>query len=884
METVILEKGYNPEKIEERWYRFWIEHKLSHADENSLSKPFSIVIPPPNITGSLHIGHALNNTLQDILMRWKRMDGYNALWIPGTDHAGIATQNVVEKQLAKEGINRLELGREAFVKRVWEWKEESGGTIIQQLKRLGASCDWDRERFTMDEGLSLAVREVFVNLYEEGLIYKDYYITNWCPRCLTALSDLEVEYHETKGKLYHIKYPLRDEKESLIVATTRPETMLGDTALAVNPNDKRYKKFVNKKAILPIVERILPVIPDEYVDESFGTGVLKVTPAHDPYDFEIGKRHHLPQVKVLDEMGIMNENAGIYKGLERGECRKRLVKDLDEKGFLGKIEDYHHAVGHCYRCHTTVEPFLSEQWFVKMKELAEPAIDAVNKGKIKIIPKGWENTYFEWMNNIKDWCISRQIWWGHRIPAWYCKDCKKIIVSRKDPSSCPQCKGKDLEQETDVLDTWFSSALWPFSTMGWPEKTKDLEVFYPTSVLITSFDILFFWVARMIMMGLKFMKDVPFRDVYIHALIRDAHGEKMSKTRGNVIDPLVMMEKYGTDAFRFTLAALSSQGRDISLSEETIEGYRHFANKLWNAARFTFMNLKDYSHETIDKDRLKYELADRWILSRLQSVIESVRGSLEEYRFNEAAHSLYQFVWHEFCDWYIELTKQRLNSKGDERLTAQFVLVTAFETILRLLHPFMIFITEELWQHFPHEEKSIMVSSYPKADKGMIDREAEEKMRLLIDVISAIRNIRGEMDISPGKKVDVILNFEKENNLSLFREKTDYILNLARINDLKLIKDSVKPKGSASAFVNGIEIFLPLEGLINYEEERERLERELKKVETELLVYKKKFSSKDYLTKAPKEVIDKDRFKQTSLTEKQTKLKKHIQKILELKG
>lgn len=883
MKVVVLEKGYDPKRVEEKWYKFWIEHQLSHGDENSQKKSYSIVIPPPNITGTLHIGHALNNTLQDILIRWKRMEGYNTSWILGTDHAGIATQNVIEKQLAEEGIDRQKYGREAFIKKVWDWKEKSGGTIIQQLKRLGASCDWERERFTMDEGLSKAVREVFVRLYEEGLIYKDYYIVNRCPRCLTALSDLEVEYQETRGKLYYIRYPLLDKQESLIVATTRPETMLGDTALAVNPEDERYSHYIGKKAILPIIERILPIIPDNHVDTSFGTGVLKVTPAHDPYDFEIGKRHNLTQVKVINEMGIMNEEAGIYKGLDTLECRKKLINDLKSEGFLIKIEDYNHSIGHCYRCKSTVEPLPSKQWFVKMEPLAKPAIDAVKKGKIKIIPKGWENTYFEWMYNIKDWCISRQIWWGHRIPAWYCKDCEEIIVSREDPEKCSKCEGLNIEQDTDVLDTWFSSALWPFSTMGWPKKTKELKVFYPTSVLVTSFDILFFWVARMIVMGLKFMKDIPFRDVYIHALIRDAYGEKMSKTRGNVIDPLIMMKKYGTDAFRFTLAALSSQGRDISLSEETIEGYRHFINKIWNSARFTLMNTKDYPKGPIDRDKLRYELVDKWILSRLQSIIESVKKALEEYKFNEAANSLYQFIWHEFCDWYIELSKPRLNSKGQEKFTAQSVLVKTLDIVLRLLHPFMPFITEELWQHLPQNGKSIMISQYPKVDKKMMDRDAEEKMKLLINVINAIRNIRGEMDVSPNKKVDVILNFEKGNNLSFFKEKKDYILGLGKINELKLTTNFSKPKGSASAIVNGIEIFMPLEGLIDYDEERKRLRKELKKVEEELLVYNKKFSNQDYLSKAPKEVIAKDRLKYSSLTEKQTKLKKHIENILELK-
>jgi valyl-tRNA synthetase len=883
-EAVILEKGYDPKRVEDKWYKFWIERKFSHGDENSSKESYSIVIPPPNVTGSLHIGHALNVTMQDILARWKRMEGYNTSWIPGTDHAGIATQNVVEKQLAEKGQTRQEFGREAFIKRVWEWKEESGGTILQQLKRLGASCDWERERFTMDEGLSRAVREVFVSLYEEGLIYKDYYITNWCPRCHTALSDLEVEYQESEGKLYHIKYPLEDGSGSLIVATTRPETMLGDTALAVNPEDERYTDYLNKKAVLPIVERVLPIIPDKHVDTEFGTGVLKVTPAHDPHDFEIGKRHNLHQVKVIGKTGLMNKEAGIYEGLDVLECRKRLVSDLKEKGFLIKIEDYHHSVGHCYRCKVVIEPLPSKQWFVRMKPLAEPAIKAVKNGKIRIIPKGWENTYFEWMNNIRDWCISRQIWWGHRIPAWYCKECNAITVSREDPDKCNKCGSSNIEQETDVLDTWFSSALWPFSTMGWPEKTKELTAYYPTSVLVTSFDILFFWVARMIMMGLKFMKDIPFRDVYIHALIRDAHGEKMSKTRGNVINPLVMVDKYGTDAFRFTLAALSSQGRDISLSEDTIEGYRHFANKIWNSARFTLMNLKDDSEGSADNGEMKYELADIWILSRLHSVTGNVKKALGEYKFNEAASLLYQFVWHEFCDWYIELIKPRLNSTGQDKKTVQSVLVTALDTILRLLHPFMPFITEEIWQNLPRDCESIMITDYPRVNETMIDNDAEKKMKLLIDVITAIRNIRGEMGIAPGKKINVTLNFEKENNLSLFQEKSEYILSLAKVSDLTITTGSNKTKGTASAIVGGIEIFIPLEGVADIKEESKRLEKKLEKVKQELAFYEKKFSNKGYMKKAPKEVIEKDKSQHASLKEQQVKLEKHLQKILEIEG
>src|SRR3990170_6253726 len=742
-----MEKIFEPKKIEERWYKFWLEKGYFHANENSDKKSYCIVIPPPNITGALHIGHALNNTIQDILTRWKRMEGFNTLWMPGTDHAGIATQNVIERQLLAEGTDRHKLGREEFVERVWKWKERSGGDIIRQLKRLGASCDWERERFTMDEGLSKAVREVFVRLYDEGLIYKGDRLINWCPRCHTALSDLEVEHEEQKGHLYHIKYPVKNTSDFITIATTRPETMLGDTAVAVNPDDERYKNFTGKIVTLPIVNREIPVIADSYVDKNFGTGALKITPAHDPNDFEIGTRHNLLQVKVIAEDGTMNENAGKYKGLDRFKCRKALLSDLENEGFLIKVEDYVHSVGKCYRCKTIVEPNLSKQWFVKIKPLSEPALEAVKDGRIRIIPKGWENTYFEWMNNIKDWCISRQIWWGHRIPAWNCLDCGDITVSKTDVKECSKCKSKNIEQESDVLDTWFSSALWPFSTLGWPENTKELEAFYPTSVLVTSFDILFFWVARMIMMGLKFRGDIPFRDVYIHALVRDSEGQKMSKSKGNVIDPLIMMEKYGTDAFRFTLAAFAAQGRDIKLSEERIEGYRNFANKIWNAFRFAMMNLEDYisSQDIVGQgfslavskpEGLPYnlQLSDRWIISRLQKAIADTRKGLTEYKFNESAGTIYQFFWHELCDWYIEIIKPRLAASPEERKTAQSVLLYVMENSLRLLHPFMPFITEELWQQLPHKGDSIMAAEYPVYNEALLNEENEKEMNLIMGI------------------------------------------------------------------------------------------------------------------------------------------------------
>ena len=887
-----MEKIFEPKKIEERWYKFWLEKGYFHANENSDKKSYCIVIPPPNITGALHIGHALNNTIQDILIRYKRMEGFNTLWMPGTDHAGIATQNVVERQLLAEGTDRHKIGREKFVERVWKWKEKSGGDIIRQLKRLGASCDWERERFTMDEGLSKAVREVFVRLYDEGLIYKGDRLINWCPRCHTALSDLEVEHEEQKGHLYHIKYPVKNTSDFITIATTRPETMLGDTAVAVNPDDERYKNFTGKIVTLPIVSREIPVIADSYVDKNFGTGALKITPAHDPNDFEIGTRHNLLQVKVIAEDGTMNENAGKYKGLDRFKCRKALLSDLENEGFLIKVEDYVHSVGKCYRCKTIVEPNLSKQWFVKIKPLSEPALEAVKDGRIRIIPKGWENTYFEWMNNIKDWCISRQIWWGHRIPAWNCLDCGEITVSKTDVKECSKCKSKNIEQESDVLDTWFSSALWPFSTLGWPENTKELEAFYPTSVLVTSFDILFFWVARMIMMGLKFRGDIPFRDVYIHALVRDSEGQKMSKSKGNVIDPLIMMEKYGTDAFRFTLAAFAAQGRDIKLSEERIEGYRNFANKIWNAFRFAMMNLEDYisSQDIVGQgfslavskpEGLPYnlQLSDRWIISRLQKAIADTRKGLTEYKFNESAGTIYQFFWHELCDWYIEIIKPRLAASAEERKTAQSVLLYVMENSLRLLHPFMPFITEELWQQLPHSGESIMTAEYPVYNEALVNEDFEREMILIMEISRGIRNIRSEMNISLAKKLDVILRTGDEKKLQMIERQNLYISELSRLKNLSVTRNGKEPKMAATAVVEDIEIFVLLEGVIDIQEERNRLGRELEKINSDIATLNKRLSNRDFINRAPKDVVEKDREKYQSLTVIAEKIQQNLLRL-----
>ena len=712
----MMEKVYDPHKIEQEWYDTWMKKGYFKAESVSGKPPFSMVIPPPNVTGSLHMGHALNNTLQDIVTRYKRMAGFNALWVFGMDHAGIATQNVVERELAKEGMTRDMLGRERFVERVWEWKERSGGAIIEQLKRLGASCDWSRERFTMDAGLSRAVREVFVRLYREGLIYRGDYIINWCPRCETALSDLEAEHEETKGFLYYIKYPLADGSGTLTVATTRPETLLGDTAVAVNPDDERYGRYVGQYVTVPIVGRKVPVIGDTYVDTAFGTGVLKVTPAHDLNDFEIGRRCALEVVKVIDEKGLMNKAALHYEGMDRFECRQKIVEELDEKGLLEKTEPYDLGVGKCYRCKTVVEPTLSLQWFLKMKPLADPAIEAVRDHRVKIVPEMWEKVYFEWMENIRDWCISRQIWWGHRIPVWYCDACDKMYVSVEDLTVCETCGGA-LRRESDVLDTWFSSALWPFTTLGWPEETDDLKAFYPTSLLITGFDILFFWVARMIMMGLRFKGDVPFREVYIHALVRDAEGKKMSKSKGNVIDPLIMIDEYGTDAFRFSLTMLAAQGRDILLSEERVEGARNFMNKVWNASKFAFSFIEGM--EPAPEKKKSTFLPDRWIRSRAQKVIDEVRSSIDTYRFNDAATGLYSFVWREFCDWYLELIKPNLYGKVtafDDAATRN-TLYRTLADILKLLHPITPYITEELYARLPFKDaESIMIAPFPVFD------------------------------------------------------------------------------------------------------------------------------------------------------------------------
>src|SRR6266436_3243055 len=823
---------YDPGRVESHWYRVWEERGLFHADAASPKKPYCIVIPPPNVTGSLHLGHALNNTLQDILIRYKRMDGYNALWMPGTDHAGIATQYVVERQ----------------------------------LERLGASCDWVRERFTMDAGLSAAVREVFVRLWEEGLIYQGDYIVNWCPRCQTVLSDLEVEREEQDAEFVYIKYG------PLTLGTVRPETKLGDTAVAVHPKDKRYKKYVGKTLEVPSVEGniTLRVVADSAVDPKFGTGVIKVTPGHDATDFEIGRRHGLPIRSVIGFDGKMTALAGKYAGLDRFETRKRIVEDMKELGLIDRIEPYRHSVGVCYRCKTVVEPLVSKQWYVRMKPLAEPAIKAVRSGKIKIVPRAWSKTYFHWMENIRDWTISRQLWWGHRIPVWYCDKDGSMHVSRTDLAECPKCGGP-LRQDTDVLDTWFSSGLWPFSTLGWPEETPELKVFYPTSVLVTGFDILFFWVARMAMLGIKFMGDVPFHHVYIHALVRDAEGQKMSKSKGNVVDPLSVMYKYGTDAFRFTLAALAAQGRDIRLAEERIEGYRNFANKIWNAARLVLTNLEGYDPALAR--RATPSVADRWIKSRLTEATAQVRKAIDTYRFNDAASAVYQFLWHEYCDWYLEIAKRSLYQpeSPEAKAMTQRTLVETLETTLRLLHPFMPFISEELWQRLPHQGDSIMIAPFPKASRKGRDPEAERLMAPVLDFVSAIRTIRSESRISPAVELAVSVKPAGPEVAATLASGAAVIGSLARAA-ITVSADGARPANSAMAATPSGDVFVRLEGVVDFEAERQRLRKEVERARKEIAFLEGKLGRPDFVERAPALVVERERARLTEQRQTEQKL------------
>jgi valyl-tRNA synthetase len=867
----ILDKSYDPKPVEERWSRFWLEEGLFTPEAPSTKPKFSLVLPPPNVTGSLHMGHALCFTLPDIISRWKRMKGYNVLWLPGTDHASIAVHNVIEQGLKEKGLTREKLGREEFLKIAWDWKRKYGGIITGQLKKLGCSLDWSRERFTMDEGFSRAVRLVFVSLYREGLIYRDYYLVNRCPRCNTVLSDIEIEHKELQGKLYFIKYPMFEGEGEIVVATTRPETMLGDTAVAVHPDDPRYRGFRGKFLRLPLVGRKIPVITDSRVEKDFGTGAVKVTPAHDPVDFELGKIHGLEQVIVIDGSGKMTEAAGAdFKGLDRFEARRRVVERLEQQGLLVKVEDYPHMVGHHDRCKTVIEPHLSWQWFVKMTPLAKEAIRVVEDGTIQFIPANWAKSYFEWMYNIHDWCISRQLWWGHRIPAWHCRSCGEITVAMETPDHCPKCGGTDLAQDEDVLDTWFSSALWPFGTMGWPEKTADLEMFYPTDLMGTAFDIIFFWVARMIMMGLKFMGDIPFRQVFINGLVRDFRRRKMSKSEGNIIDPLEMIEKYGTDALRFTMAALAIPGMDLSLSEERMMGYRAFVNKIWNASRFVLMNLGDAPAAIAESE---LTLADRWIRSRLAGITAELEAALDEYKFYEAAEKIYHFVWHEFCDWYIEMCKPSLQA-GNR--TTQAVLAGALDHILRLLNPFMPFVTEEIWSHLPGHGRSLVTAAFPKSDPAHVDPHAEEEMSLLQQLVVEARTIRAENKIPPQKKVAILLKAPGEKEKGFIPEIRAYFLALANASEVR-VEARFAPEARLLKGVAGPwEVGIPLEGAADFEAERLRLEKEIKKVEAEIKKLEGRLGKKEFLERAPAAVIEEAKQSLLGCRDKKAKLEKSL--------
>ncbi len=862
-----ISKVYEPNEVEQKWYDFWEKENLFVAEPDENKKPFCIVIPPPNVTGQLHMGHAIDNTLQDILIRWRRMQGYSSLWMPGTDHAGIATQIKVEEALRQEqGISRYDLGREQFIEKVWEWKKTYGRRITNQLRRLGASCDWSKERFTMDEGCSKAVREVFVSLYEKGLIYRSRRITNWCINCHTALSDIEVEHEEKAGFLWYVKYSLADDENSFVtIATTRPETILGDTAVAVNPEDERYKHLIGKELIVPVVNRKIPIIADDYVDKSFGTGAVKVTPAHDPNDFDMGLRHNLEQLVVIDKSGMMTELAGDFAGMKRYECRKALVEKLQSLGIVEKIVEHTHAVGHCQRCNNVVEPLISLQWFVKMQPLVERPLKSVQDGDTSFIPPRFSKIYTNWLDNIRDWCISRQIWWGHRIPVWYCKECNKTFISREDLSTCPDCSGS-IVQDEDVLDTWFSSALWPFSTLGWPEKTKYLDYYYPTSVLVTGYDIIFFWVARMMVMGLEFMDKEPFKHVFIHGLVRDDKGRKMSKSLGNGIDPLDVVEKYGADSLRFTLVTGNTPGNDMRFYWEKAEASRNFANKIWNAARFALMNLHDYDENNND---FEYTLADEWIYARLDETTAEVTRLLEKYEIGEAARLVYDFIWSEFCDWYIELAKPRLYDEQNKipRQTAQRVLVDVLSCSMKLLHPIMPFITEEIWQALPHKEKSIMIASWPLVQGKQTN--CIVKMNIIMEIVKAVRNMRAQMNVAPGKKSDIILQLNQKDIMQLLEENQVYIKNLASAQNVLFIDtQEQKPDNAITAVVDNIQVHLPLRDLIDVDKELERLAKEKQNLDKEIQRIQSKLSNQGFLAKAPADVVDKEKEKCQGYQEK----------------
>ncbi|MCB5245897.1 MAG: valine--tRNA ligase [Candidatus Cloacimonetes bacterium] len=859
-----ISKTYEPQQIEKKWYEFWEKNEYFQPEGDTSKPPFTVLMPPPNVTGILHMGHVLNNTLQDIVIRYHRMLGEPTLWLPGVDHAGIATQNMVEKELAKEGKTRQEIGREKMLELIWKWKEEKGGLIIDQLKMLGASCDWSRLRFTMDDMLSRAVKEVFIRLYDEGLIYKGKYIINWCPRCETALANDEVEYSEENGNLWYIRYPLVDESGFVVVATTRPETMLGDTAVAVNPRDKRYNHLVGKEVELPLTGRKIPILEDEYVDREFGTGCVKVTPAHDPNDFEIGQRHNLPQILVMDEQAVMNSAAGKeFVGLDRFACREKVVELLTQQDLLEKIESYTHSVGHCYRCDTVVEPYLSDQWFVKMEPLAGPAIEVVEKGEIRFQPERWTKVYMHWMLNIRDWCISRQIWWGHRIPVYYCNSCSKMIVAKEMPTICPQCGSNSFHQDEDVLDTWFSSWIWPFSTLGWPDETEDLKRYLPTQVLITAPEIIYLWVARMIMSTLHFVDIIPFQTVLLHGIVRDEYGIKMSKSLGNSPDPIDIIDRVGADALRFSMVFGTPKGADVIFSESILETGRNFANKIWNAYRFIMMNVKE-GEKLPGKDELQMELADLWIYSRLNETIRDTAEFYQNLRFNDAAQIIFQFLWDEFCSWYIELSKDRLKSNDSlSRSTTLFILLDVMQNSMRLLHPIMPFITEEIWQNikkvFPQPEEALIIAAFPSCNETMIDPEIADDMSFMQEAITAVRNLRKELNLNPGTPISLVIRVGEERQKDLIERYTTYFSRLAKVENIELGRQISKPKASIAAVVRNLEIFLPLKGIIDLEAEKTRLSKQVEKLQREQQAVKNKLDNPLFLTNAKPEVVENER-------------------------